>query len=140
MADSGEPLAATRTKSRYGFRGWRRFVKASTAKGWRWLVTVGNHFGAAAVLLGGFASAVLSWTALSWWLTVAYVVVVAFLAFSVGAYEEWKDASQLTGEALMVSFDASLRQLRGERGRANEWLRKSSPGTPQHKSHRQTYS
>ena len=74
--------------------------------------------------MGGLASVALSWLALSWWLTAAYVVVTAFLAFSAGAYYEWKDTSRLTGEALMVSFNATLRQLHGERGRANEWLRK----------------
>jgi hypothetical protein len=67
-------------------RGWWRFVKLGSQAGWRWLIDVGNHFGAAAVGLGGAGSVLLAWTVSRWWITAGYIVAVVFVSFSVGAY------------------------------------------------------
>jgi hypothetical protein len=101
---------------------WWRFVKNSARQGWTWLVTFGAHLGAVGVVLGEVASGLLAWTASTWWIAAVYTAVVLFIAFSVGAYSEWRDAGDAIAALAITSMDATLAQLRGERGRANTWL------------------
>lgn len=101
---------------------WWLFVRRSWGRGWHWLTSVGNHVGAAAILLGGGASILLGWTTTTWWVAVGYVVVVAFVCFSVGAYKEWRAANRVLAGAMAYTLDGWLKQLEGERGRAVRWL------------------
>jgi hypothetical protein len=103
-------------------REWWRFVKASFRRGWDWLVRVGSHTGAAFTVLGVGGFTYLSWATSNWWFTAFYVLSVAFLCFTVGAYEEYRAAHTLTGEALGISLLASLNLLRTKREQANRWL------------------
>jgi hypothetical protein len=47
------------------------------------------------------------------------VLVEFWVIFAVGAYDEWRSADRAIAEVLLPSFDATIRQLEGERGRAN---------------------
>jgi hypothetical protein len=104
-------------------RGWWRFLRLSARQGWRWLIDVGNHFGAAAVVLAGLGSIALAWTVSVWWITAAYIVAVVFVSFTVGAYKQYRLATTDIGQVIVISLDATVRQLHGERGRANTWLK-----------------
>lgn len=104
-------------------RKWASFVGTAFLNGWAWLVEVGNHAGVALAVLGVLGSGFLAVQIESWWYAAVYLIGVAFLAFSVGAYRTYNEAQKQTGEAFSVSLLATLNQLHAKRAQATGWLR-----------------
>jgi hypothetical protein len=101
---------------------WLRFVKRSFGLGWGWFTRIGNHLGSAFLLVPAATSLLVSWRTQNWWLAAFVALVLLFIVFTVGAYLEWRKTDRAIAEFLSPMLGATLEQLRGERGRANNWL------------------
>jgi hypothetical protein len=101
---------------------WWRFVLRSFGRGWNRAVAVSNHVGVVLLLVPPVGTGLIAWFSGYWWLVAVVATLELWLVFAVGAYEEWRAANRAIAETLLPSFDATIQQLKGERGRANVWL------------------
>jgi hypothetical protein len=108
--------------AREGIGRWWRFVRQSLKRGWSRAVAFSNHVGLVLLLATLAGAGAVSWVSGNWWLVAVAALVEFWLIFAVGAYDEWRSADRAIAELLLPSFDATIRQLEGERGRANVWL------------------
>jgi hypothetical protein len=127
----GAPAQDTRADRRYRrpavagrnrIEQWSRFVVRSFRRGWSRAAAVSNHVGLILLLAAPVGVGALSWLSGNWWLVAITLLVELWLIFALGAYDEWRTAERAIGEVFLPSFNATIHQLRGERGRANAWL------------------
>jgi hypothetical protein len=108
--------------ARVGIERWWRFVRQSIKRGWGRAVAFSNHVGLVVLLAALAGAGALSWKSGNWWLVAVAALLEFWLILAVGAYDEWRSADRAIAEFLLPSFDSTIRQLEGERGRANVWL------------------
>jgi hypothetical protein len=72
-----------------------RFVVQATVAGWRWLVDVSNHAGAAALVLLAIGISAFSVVRLPhWWLGPLILIGLYVILFGEGAFRIWRTAAQ----------------------------------------------